>query len=184
MTAPTIDEVADAKSLNNTTIGIANASPVGHTADDGLSERNSCTSDTKSEFRSPEQLKVTEAISKAMSEELAPLIANRDQTAVRPTAYRGSKDGTIDEWLLVMKRYLEQVLLNSAPVDKAWAITDHLGEEARSYPINKPESDRDSHENVRSTLLSRRFGTGSSRWPVKQAFRLRSQFEKEDSCNI
>ena len=41
-----------------------------------------------------------------MSKELAPSIANRDQTAVRPTAYRGSKDGTINEWLLVMKQYL------------------------------------------------------------------------------
>ena len=114
-----------------------------------------------------------------MSGELAPLIANRDQTAVRPTAYRGLKDGTVDEWLLVMKRFLERVYLNSSPVDKAWAIIDHLGEEARSYIINKPESERDSHEKV-STLLSSRFGTGSSRWPVKQAFRLRSQFEKED----
>ena len=113
MTAPTFDEVADAISLNNTTIGIANASLVGHTADDGLLERNTFTRDTESEFISPERLKFTEAISKAMSKELAPLIANRDQTAVRPIAYRGSKDGTFDEWLLIMKRYLERVYLNS-----------------------------------------------------------------------
>ena len=32
-----------------------------------------------------------------MSEELAPLIANREQSAVRPTAYRGWKDGTSDK---------------------------------------------------------------------------------------
>ena len=179
MTAPTIDEVADAISLNNTIIGIANASPVCHIADNRSLERNPCTSDTKSEFISPEQLNFTEAISKAMSKELAPLIANRDQTAVRQTAYRGSKDGTIDEWLLVMKRYLEKIYLNSSPVDEAWAIIDHLGEEARSYIINKPESELDSHEKV-STLLSSRFGTGCSRWPARQAFRLRSQFEKED----
>ena len=153
ITAPTIDEVAHAISLNNTTIGIANASSMGHTADDGLLERNPCTSDTKNEFISPEQLNFTEAIWKAMSKELAPLIANRDQTAVRPTAYWGSKDGTIDEWLLVIKRYLERVYLNSSPVGKAWAIIDLLGEEARSYIINKPESERDSHEKV-STLLS------------------------------
>ena len=179
ITAPTIDEVADAISLNNTTIGIANASPVGHTADDGLLERNPCTSDTKREFISPEQLKFTDAISKAMSKELTPLTANRDQTAVRPTANRGSKDGTIDERLLFMKQYLKRDYLNSSPVDKTWAIIDHLGEEARSYIINKPESERDSHEKV-ITLLSSKIGTGSSRWPVKHAFRLRSQFEKED----
>ena len=67
ITAPTIDEVADAISLSNTTIGIANSSPVGHTADDGLLERNPCISDTKREFISPEQLKFSEAISKAKS---------------------------------------------------------------------------------------------------------------------
>ena len=59
------------------------------------------------------------------------------------------------------------------------AIIDHLGDEARSFIINKPESERDSHEKV-TTLLSGRFGTGSSRWPVRQAFRLRSQLERED----
>ena len=52
-------------------------------------------------------MKFTEEISKAMSKELAPFIANRDQTIVRPVPYRGSKDGTVEEWLLVMKRYLE-----------------------------------------------------------------------------
>ena len=179
ITATTIDEVADAISLENTTIGIANTSPVVHPADDSLVERNPGTDDTKEYLISPEQLKFTEAISEAMSKELAPLIANRDQTAVRPTTYRGLKDGTAEEWLLVMKRYLERVFANSSPVDKAWAIIDHLGDEARSYIFNKPESERDSHEKV-STLLSSRFGTGSSRWPVRQAFRLRSQFENED----
>ena len=179
MTAPIRDLVVDTKPLNNTTIGIANTSIGDHTADDGLLQLNPCTSDTKSELISPEQFKFTEAISEAMSKELAPLIANRDQTAVRPTAYRGSKDGTIDEWLLVMKRYLERVYVNLSPVDKAWAIIDHLGDEARSYIINKPESERDSHEKV-STLLSGKFGTGSSRWPLRQASRLRCQLEKED----
>ena len=114
-----------------------------------------------------------------MSKELAPLIANRDQTALRPTAYRGSKNGAIDEWLLVMKRFLERVYSKFSLVDKAWAIIDHLGGEARSYIINKTEYERDSHEKV-STLLSSRFETGSSRWPVRQAFKLRSQLVKED----
>ena len=77
-----------------------------------------------------------------------------------------------------MKRYLERVYSNASPVDKAWAIIDHLGDEARSFIINKPESERDSHEKV-TTLLSSIFGTGSSRWPVRQAFRLRNQLEKE-----
>ena len=33
-------------------------------------------------------------------------------------------------------------------------------------------------------MLSSRFRTGSSRWPVRQAFRLRSQLEKENLMQI
>ena len=68
-----------------------------HNADGGLLESNPATDDTKDEFISPEQLKFTAALSKAMSKELAPFIANRNQTAVGPTAYRGSKDRTDEE---------------------------------------------------------------------------------------
>ena len=159
-------------------MGMAHTSPEDHTVRGRLLESNHGTDDPKDELISPEKLKFTEAIFKAMAKELAPLIANRDQTAVRPTLYRGSKDGTVEEWLLVMKRYLERVYSNASLIDKAWAIIDHLGDEARSFIINKPESERDSHEKV-TTLLSSRFGTGSNRWPVRQAFRLRNQLEKE-----
>ena len=175
--AQPIDEPASIPS-NNATMGIAHTSPEDHTVRGRLLESNHGTDDPKDELISPEKLKFTEAIFKAMAKELAPLISNRDQTAVRPTLYRGSKDGTVEEWLLVMKRYLERVYSNASPIDKAWAIIDHLGDEARSFIINKPESERDSHEKV-TTLLSSRFGTGSNRWPVRQAFRLRNQLEKE-----
>ena len=40
---------------------------------------------------SPEQLRFTAAISKAMSKELAPLLAGRDLAQARPNVYRGSK---------------------------------------------------------------------------------------------
>ena len=176
--AQPIDEPASISS-NNATMGMAHTLPEDHVVRGRLLESNHGTDDPKDELISPEKLKFTEAIFKAMAKELAPLIANRDQTAVRPTLYRGSKDGTVEEWLLVMKRYLERVYSNASPVDKAWAIIDHLGDDARSFIINKPESERDSQEKV-TTLLSSRFGTGSSRWPVRQAFRLRNQLERED----
>ena len=51
---------------------------------------------------SPEQLRFTAAISKAMSEELAPLLAGRDLAQTRPNVYRGSKDGSIDGWILIL----------------------------------------------------------------------------------
>ena len=128
---------------------------------------------------SPEQLRFTEAISKAMSKELAPLIANRDQTRVRPTVYKGTKDGTVDGWLPVMKRFLERVHAKSPKIDKAWAIIDHLEGEARNYIINKSEPERDEPDKVFS-LLASRFGTGGNRMHVRQTFMSRVQQEKED----
>ena len=72
MTDTTKDMVVDTISLNNSTNGIASTSPVDHTAADGMLERSPCTSDTKKELISPEQLKFTEAKSKAMSKEFDP----------------------------------------------------------------------------------------------------------------
>ena len=45
--------------------------------------------------------------------------------------------------------------------------------------LRSQQTERDSHEKM-STLIYSRFGTGSSRWPVRQAFRLRIELEKED----
>ena len=89
MTVLTHDMGVDTVSLNNTTMGMANTSPMDYNADSGLLDRNPGIVEIKDELISPEQLKFTEAIFKAMSEDLAPLIANRDQSAVRVTAYRG-----------------------------------------------------------------------------------------------
>ena len=114
-----------------------------------------------------------------MSKELAPLIANRDQTRVRPTVYKGTKDGTVDGWLPVMKRFLERVHAKSPKIDKAWAIIDHLEGEARNYIINKSEPERDEPDKVFS-LLASRFGTGGNRMHVRQTFMSRVQQEKED----
>ena len=72
MTVPTKDMVVNTVSLNNTTMGIATTSPLDHTADGGLLESNPATDYRKDELISPEQLKFTEVISKAMSKELPP----------------------------------------------------------------------------------------------------------------
>ena len=68
---------------------------------------------------STEQLKFTEAISKAMSEQLAPLIADGHQIRTRPTVYKDTEDGTGDGWLILMRRFLERVHAKSTEVDKA-----------------------------------------------------------------
>ena len=128
---------------------------------------------------SPEQLKLTEAISRAVSKELAPLIADREQTRFRPSMYKGTKDGNVDRWLLLMKRFLERVLAKSTEIDKAWAIVDHLKGEARNYIINKSEPERDQPEKI-FTLLASRFGTGGNRMHVRRV----CSKKKKIGCNI
>ena len=59
----------------------------------------------ETEVISPEQLRFTAAISKAMSpKELAPLLAGRHLAQTRLSVYRGSKYGSIEGWILVMRR--------------------------------------------------------------------------------
>ena len=128
---------------------------------------------------SPEQLRFTAAISKAMSKELAPLLAGRDLAQTRPNVYRGSKDGSIDGWILIMQRYLKRTQTKVSAEDQAWSIIGHLEGEARNYIINKAESERDAPEKV-FELLSSRFGAGGNRMQVRQAFQSRIQQEKED----
>ena len=68
---------------------------------------------------SPKQLRFTAAISKAMSKELAPLLAGRDLAQARPNVYRGSKDGSIDGWTLIMQRYLKRTQTKVSAEDQA-----------------------------------------------------------------
>ena len=133
----------------------------------------------EAEIFSPEQLRFTAAISKAISKELAPLLAGRDLAQTRPNVYRGSKDGSIDGWILIMQRYLKRFRTKVSAEDRAWSIIGHLEGEARNYIIIKAESERDTPEKV-FELLSSRFGAGGNRMQVRQAFQSRVQQEKED----
>ena len=126
-----------------------------------------------------EQLRFTAAISKAMSKELAPLLAGRDPTQDRPSVNRGSKEGSIDGWILVMRRYLQRTQAKATPDDRAWYIIGHLEGEARNYIINEAESERDTPEKV-FELIASRFETGGNRMQVRQAFTTRHQSDRED----
>ena len=72
------------------------------------------------EVTSPEQLRFTASISKAMSKELAPLLAGRDPIQARPSVYKGSKEGSIVGCILVMRRYLQRTHAKATPDDRAW----------------------------------------------------------------
>ena len=148
-----------------------------HGSDDGTDEVE--PKEGEAEVISPEQLRFTAAISKAMSKELAPLLAGRDLAQTRTNVYSGSKDGSIDGWILVMQRYLKRIQTKVSAEDRAWSIIGHLEGEARNYIINKAESERDTPEKV-FELLSSRFGAGRNRMQVRQTFHSRLQQEKED----
>ena len=75
--------------------------------------------DEVTEIISPEQLRFIAALSKAMSKELAPLLAERDLAQTRPNVYRGSKDGSIDGWILIMQRYLKRIQTKVSAEDRA-----------------------------------------------------------------
>ena len=60
----------------------------------GSRDKSQAASD-EGEAISPEQLQFTAALSKAISKELAPLLAGRDPIQARPSVYRGSKEGSI-----------------------------------------------------------------------------------------
>ena len=128
------------------------------------SRDNSPAHSEEGEVISPEQLRFTAAISKAMSKELAPLLADRDPTQARPSVYRGSKEDSIDRWILVTRRYLRRTQAKATPDDRAWSIIGHLEGEARNYIINKAESERDTPEKV-FELLASRFGRKTQKPP-------------------
>ena len=143
------------------------------------SRDNSPAPSEEEEVISHEQLRFTGAISKAMPKELAPFLAGRESTQARPSVYRGSKEGSIDGWILVMRRYLQRTQARATPDDRAWSIIGHLEGEARNYILNKAESERDTPEKM-FELLASRFRTAGNRVQVRQAFANRQQSDRVD----
>ena len=121
---------------------------------------------------------LAEAITSAMSKSLEPLLAAKEAKNI-PTKYRGTRDGIIDGWLMLMKRYLEKAHAKDTPLDRARTIVEFLENEAQDYIMNKSEAERDTDEKV-FALLARRFGTGSSKFQIQQQFRTRNQSDNED----
>ena len=99
---------------------------------------------------------LAKAITTAMSKGLEPLLATK-ATKNKPTKYRGTRDGIVDGWLMLMKRNLEKAHAKDTPLDIAWTIVGFLENEARDYVTNKLEAERDTDEKV-FALLARRFG--------------------------
>ena len=54
---------------------------------------------------------------------LGPLLAAKE---AKNTPTRLARDGTIDGWMMLMKRYLEKVHVKATPLDKAWTLVEVL----------------------------------------------------------
>ena len=57
-----------------------------------------------------------EALSEAMAKGLKPLLDNKD-AKVKPTIYRGSKDGLIDGWIMMTRRHLTRYESTTTSLD-------------------------------------------------------------------
>ena len=119
---------------------------------------------------------ITQAMSKAVSQSLQPLLATKEPKN-KPNKYRGEKDGLVDSWLMIMRRYLDKAHVNDSPADKAWTIIEFLESDARNYVINKSEPERDTDDKVMD-LLARRFGVGSNRNMIRGQFQSRCQKQR------
>ena len=94
-----------------------------------------------------QQLTLAKVIGQAISEALAPLLAGKN-SANLPDKYRGEQDGLVDNWITMMKRYLEKTCAQSSELDRAWTVIEFLEQEARLFVLNKPESERDTGQKV------------------------------------
>ena len=76
---------------------------------------------------------------------MEPLLAAKE-TKTKPTKYRGTRDGIIDGWLMLMKRYLEKAHAKDTALHSAWTIVEFLENEVRDYITKKSEAERDTDE--------------------------------------
>ena len=107
-------------------------------------------------------------------------IVKPEEVRSKPNAYKNPiKDGSIDNWVVLMKRYLETRKTPMTPKDKAWMILENLDGEARNYIKNKAESELSDPDTV-FNCLTRRFGSGAGKNQIRVTFAGRTQGEDED----
>ena len=107
-------------------------------------------------------------------------IVKPEESRSKPSSYKNPiKDGSIDNWVVLMKRYLDSRKTPMSPKDKAWMILENLEGEARNYIMNKAASELDDPERV-FNCLTRRFGSGAGKPQIRMTFANRTQGEDED----
>ena len=107
-------------------------------------------------------------------------IVKPEESRSKPGSYKNpAKDGSIDNWVVLMRRYLDSRKAPMSPKDKAWMILENLEGDARNYIMNKAASELDDPERV-FNCLTRRFGSGAGKPQIRMTFANRTQGEDED----
>ena len=119
-----------------------------------------------------------ELISNAMSKDLKLLLAATE------TNHKLTKivEQATDEWMMLIKRYLEKAHANASPLEKAWTIIGVLESEGRDYITNKTEAQRNTDDKM-FPVLARSLETGSSNIHIQEQFRTRTRSATTTTCN-
>ena len=76
-------------------------------------------------------------------------IVKPDEARSKTNAYMNpNKHGSIDNWVVLIRVCQEVGITPVTTKDKAWVILENLDGEARTYIMNKPESELSSPETV------------------------------------
>ena len=117
---------------------------------------------------------IVDTMAKTMTQGLNSVIQKEEPKSKPPIFRGGSRDGSVDNWLTLVRRYLEKQKPKQSPRDQSWTIIELLDGEARNYIMNKPAPEINEPESV-LRLLNNRFGTGASKALIRTSFASRVQ---------
>ena len=121
---------------------------------------------------------IVDTMAKTMTQGLNSVI-QKDEPKSKPPVFRGgARDGSVDNWITLVRRYLEKIKPKQSLRDQSWTIIELLDGEARNYIMNKPAPEINDPEAV-LRLLNNRFGTGASKALIRTSFASRMQKPEE-----
>ena len=121
---------------------------------------------------------IVDTMAKTMTQGLNSVIQKEEPKSKPPIFRGGSRDGSVDNWITLVRRYLEKMKPKQSLRDQSWTIIELLDGEARNYIMNKPGPEINDPEAV-LRLLNNRFGTGASKALIRTSFASRIQKPEE-----
>ena len=117
---------------------------------------------------------IVDTMAKAMQKSLQSIV-KPEESRRKPSSYMNpTKDGSIENWLVLMRRYLDSRKTPITPKGKAWMILENLEGDARNYITNKAASELDDPEQVFNCLARQ------IKPQIRMTFANRTQGDDED----